>query len=194
MHSDDSSGVPNGADSGAKPPVKAFAPLTPERKATFLRVLSETGSVAAASSAATPWAKDRHGGSSTFYDAMRRDPGFAEAFQAAKEQALATLEQEAYRRAMEPTARPVFSKGELVGQELKYDNNLLLRVLGRLSPDWQQRAQIEHSGSIEHAILAIRPTDVFLLSEDKRDKLLELLDEIADLQPDEEDEDSRIPS
>lgn len=85
--------------------------LTDERRRIFLETLAKTDSPTAASAAATPWAAAGTCGTSTFYDEQKRNAEFAAAWRAAEEQALATVESELMRRALEPTTRPVCNGG-----------------------------------------------------------------------------------
>ena len=75
--------------------MSARRPLDDRRKAIFLRVLAETGSVSAASAAATPHSdggKEAYrAGYRTFLDETRRDPDFAQAVAEAKQHALGEL-------------------------------------------------------------------------------------------------------
>ncbi|MFO1209594.1 MAG: hypothetical protein U1E40_10280 [Amaricoccus sp.] len=157
--------------------------LTPARKATFLKVLAETGSAPAAARAASPHATGKRAAIRSFTDLRDRDPEFAAAWEDAMAAALGRVENEVMRRAMEPTYRPIFSKGELVGQEPVYDNKLLLAVARKLNPDeWSEKRQVEMSGSVEHrhGHIYLSMSDIHLLAPDRADQLLDLLGEIAD--------------
>lgn len=163
------------------------ARLTEARKRTFLRVLSETGSVPAAARAASPHSKGLRAASSTFHQERARNPEFAQAWAEAEEAALARVEAEIMRRAMTPTRRPVFSKGELVGHTEEYDNRLLVTLARRLNPEaWSERSRVEHSGTVEHqhahrhTVVSLSADDLWLLPDDRRDALLGLLGELAD--------------
>ncbi len=114
---------------------------------------------------------------------------FAMAWAEAEAAALAKVEAEVMRRAMTPTRRPVFSKGELVGHTEEYDNRLLVTLARRLNPEaWSERQRVEHSGEVghahRHALIALTADDVWLLSEDRRDLLLDLLGELASAKED----------
>lgn len=159
-------------------------PLTERRKRVFLDTLAETGSTTAAAQAATPWATHRMGGLSTFKDEARRDPEFADAWERAEAAALARVESEIMRRAMTPTLRPVFSRGELQGHVEEFDNRLLLAVARRLNPEaWSERQRIEQSGRIEHvhahAVAQLAPRDLLYLAPEARKTFLGLLEQIA---------------
>ena len=165
--------------------VRGYQPLTEARKATFLKVLAETGSPPAAARAASPHSTGKRAAIRTFTDLRNRDPEFAAAWEDSMATALGRVENEIMRRAMEPTYRPIFSKGELVGQEPIYDNKLLLAVARKLNPDeWSEKRQVEMSGSVDHTHrhghIYLSMSDIHLLAPDRADQLLDLLGEIAD--------------
>ena len=168
-------------------PVKRYRlPLTPLRKETFINALAETGSMTAAARAASGGnAKGPHYGLQTFYDEMRRDPNFAHAVELAKAEALGKVEAEIMRRAVQGYSRPVFQKGQLVGHEPVYSDNLLLRLAERLSPnDWSKREKLEHSGMLQNrqgmVMLEITPEDVLLLNHQAQHQFVGLLQQIRD--------------
>ena len=131
-------------------------PLTQERVDMFLEVLAETGSKTAAARAASPGLTGSRAGYSTFRHEWERDPAFKEAVDAAYDSYLGKLNHEIHNRAFTPTSRPIFSNGERVGEELKYDNQLLIRVAKRHEPDkWGDRQQVEHTGQINCGVMVI---------------------------------------
>jgi hypothetical protein len=174
--------------------------LTDARKKTFLKVLAETGSPTAAASAATPWSKHRQGGLASFRDEARRDVEFAAAWERAQQKALAAVEQEIVRRAMQPPRRAVWHKGELVGwtEDRNSSDKLLLRLAARLDPQWRERTTVDQNVQVQATVFAITPQDVLLLAEDERDLLVNLLDKIANIrgeqEEDNEDEAPRLPA
>ncbi len=159
-------------------------PLTKNRKKKFLEVLAETGSMTAAARASSGvHIKGPHYGLQTFYDEMRRDPNFAYAVELAKTEALGKVEAEIMRRGVEGYLRPIFQKGELVGHEPVYSDNLLLRLAERLHPqEWSKREKHEHSGMVPHqngfVMLEIIPDDVLLLQPKAQNQLVTLLQQI----------------
>lgn len=169
----------------AKPPIDA------ERRATYLRVLSETGSHVEAARCATP-----HGtsatkpGYTTFMRLRRTDPEFAQACEDARAVALAAIESEIKRRAFNPPQRPVFDDGRVVGwvEDRRSSDNLLLRLAERIEPEWAQRRSHEVSGRIDHTHAAaahpfafvLTPENIALLSAERRDALVDILSELAD--------------
>lgn len=155
------------------------------RKETFLAVLAETGSMAAAAAAATPHGYGPRQGYATFYQLIKRDPEFAAAVEEAKNAALGHVEAEIRRRAFTPTKRPVFSKGELVGEfeDHRDANQLLLRLAERLDPSsWAQNKKVQVDGKIAHthtAVASLTLEHLDLLDEGERNLLIDLLDKIA---------------
>jgi hypothetical protein len=119
-------------------------------------VLTEIGSVTAAAAAATPWSKTKASAYSTFQKEIKQNPEFAEAVKEAKAIFLGAMNTEIVRRAMEPTERPIVSQGEVVATELKYDNNLLLRLAQRHQPDkWGTKQEVKHTGQINHGVMVV---------------------------------------
>ena len=157
-------------------------PLTEERKTIFLKTLAATGSAIAAASAATPWSTHPAGGINTFRDEARRDPEFAAAWQRAQEQALAEVEQEIYRRAMNPPERPVWHQGEVKGfvEDRNSADKLLLRLAARLDPAWREHTSIEQSVTVQASVLNIMPQDILRLAREEQEMFVELLRKIAD--------------
>lgn len=160
-------------------------PMTDQRKAVFLKTLAETGSVAAACRAASPHSEYGRAAKSTFNDLRRKDPEFAQAWDDAVSDALAEVESELMRRAMEPAKSPVTDRsGRVVGfrEDRLSSDRLLLRIASRLDPEaWaERRRQDTHvTGEIQHnAHLMLKPADVLLLDEPDRAKLIELLETI----------------
>jgi hypothetical protein len=157
-------------------------PLTEERKALFLKTLAATGSAIAAASAATPWSTHPAGGVNTFRDEARRDPEFAAAWQRAQEQALAEVEQEIYRRAMNPPERPVWHQGQVKGfvEDRNSSDKLLLRLAARLDPAWREHTSIEQSVTVQASVLNIMPQDILLLTRMEQELFVDLLRKIAE--------------
>lgn len=179
-------GARPGAPVGRKPgmPV-ANAAMTDERKAVFLSELSKHGIVSAAARVASPHA---HGTCApSFYILRRNEPEFAAAWDDAIEQATGSVELELHRRAVEGYEEPVYQKGELVGTVTKYSDRLLeIRAKALMPNKYIERRAVELSANLNvtqelyggHA-LTLKPEDVLLLDEDKRQLLLGLLTDIA---------------
>lgn len=167
--------------------------MTPERKQIFLRELRRHGIVRAAARAASPATDSPTACSSSFYRARNMDPEFAADWDNALAEAAADVELEIHRRAVEGYEEPVYQRGELVGTITRYSDRLLeLRAKG-LMPDRYavERKDVRLQGKIEHdhqhraVLLELRPEDVILLSVDKRETFLGLLEEIAEAKGDE---------
>lgn len=168
-----------------KPPGPKYGAyrITDVRRQTFLKVLSETGSFAAASRAASPHSKDRHGAASTFKQLMQRDPEFNADVEEARSQALGRLEAECVRRAVEGVQRPIYQRGELVGHEQVHSDGLLMFALRALDPaKYNEKRQVEVKGDVTHRVvgLLISPQDLLSLNKDDRSDLERILEKIAD--------------
>lgn len=87
----------------------------------------------------------------------RHDPEFVEQYDQALQDYIASLKQEAHRRAVYGwKERPVIDKdGNVVGEVRKYSDTLLLALLKRHDHEFRERvdvnAKTEHSGKVEHA-------------------------------------------
>lgn len=164
-------------------PKFGLVPITEERKATFLKVLADTGSIYAAARAATPHSRNRQGGYSTFRHLAARDPEFNAAVAEAKAHALGRLEAEMVRRAVEGTPRPIYQQGQLVGYETQHSDNLLMFALRALAPaTYNDKRQVEIKGDLNHRHvgLMITPTDLLVLDGADRVALERILEKIAD--------------
>lgn len=175
-------GAPVGRKRGDRVPMAA---LTEERKEVFLSELRRHGIVSAAARAASPHAKGTCAPS--FYILRKNNPEFAAAWDDAIEQATGSVELEIHRRAVEGYDEPVYQKGELVGTVTKYSDRLLeLRAKALMPNKYIERRAVELSANLNvtqelyggHA-LTLKPEDVLLLDEGKRQQLLGLLTEIA---------------
>lgn len=187
------------ATSKSKPPGPKYGAyrVTDVRRETFLKVLSETGSFAAAARAASPHSKDRHGGASTFKQLMQRDPDFAAAVEDARSQALGRLETECVRRAVEGVRRPIYQKGELVGYEDVHSDGLLMFALRALDPDkYNEKRQVELKGDVTHRVvgLMISPQDLLALNDDDRAALERIVGKIADARGEKEEQPAALPA
>src|SRR6516225_7362240 len=98
---------------------KRLHTITAQVKAAFVRSLSDCGNVRAA-------AQQVGFAATCLYDHRRRDPAFAEAWDAAMETAMETvLEPEAIRRAVDGVDKPVYHQGQQVGTVREYSDTLL---------------------------------------------------------------------
>jgi hypothetical protein len=108
-------------------------PITPERKALFLKVLRETGSVRAAARAATPWATSIQPVSG-FYDAREVDEEFARAWEESLDDFRGALEQELLRRAVDGYEETRTDHAGRVTTTLKYSDGILMFMARRHMP------------------------------------------------------------
>lgn len=96
-------------------------------KKAFLAAFKETASITVAARSAGV-RREQH------YKWMA-DPGYAADFDAAREEAIQTLEDEAVRRARNGTQRPVFYQGEECGLVYEYSDSLLMFLLRSWKPE-----------------------------------------------------------
>lgn len=165
----------------------ASRPVTDERKQIFLAELRRHGIIRAAARAASPHSESD--AVASFYWHRKNDLEFAAAWDAALGEAVANVELEIHRRAVEGWEEPVYQKGELVGTVTKYSDRLLeLRARGLMPEKYAvERRDVKVSGGLKHqhehhhdgAVLTIKPEDVLLLPEEERETLLFLLGNIA---------------
>lgn len=72
---------------------------------------------------------------------------FAAQMQEAESEALEHLEYEAYRRAHDGTAKPVFYQGQPCGTVQEYSDTLMIVLLKARAPEkYRENAKVEHSG------------------------------------------------
>lgn len=98
------------------------------KKRAFLAAYAECGTVTRAAEIAGI-------NRTTHYDWVREDPLYSKACDAAYEHAAERLEQEARRRAVEGTEKPVFYQGEVCGTVTEYSDTLLMFLLKGAKPD-----------------------------------------------------------
>lgn len=97
------------------------------KQAAFLAAYAEVGNVTQAAEISKVARRNHYNWLS--------DPEYAEAFQAAEQQACDRLEQEARRRAVEGVEEPVFHRGEKCGVVRKYSDTLLIFLLKGAMPE-----------------------------------------------------------
>jgi hypothetical protein len=109
----------------------------------------------------------------TVYKWKAGDPAFADAFADAEIESVEHLENEAYRRAVEGTDKPVYQGGALVGTIREYSDTLLTLLLKARAPHkYRERASVEHSGP-DGGPIPYRP-DLSRLSDEELDALARL--------------------
>ena len=126
------------SDPPAPIPVPAFTPAqlrrrhdgwTRERQIAFIEALAETGIVEEACR--------RVGMSDSSAYALRSRPcgmAFRKAWEAALDYSLHRIEEEAFVRSRQGVARPIFYKGEQVGERRHYDERLTMFLLRSRRP------------------------------------------------------------
>ena len=121
---------------------------TAEKRAAFLSALEETANVKlSCEQSGLP--------RQTAYDWRRADGQFAEAWEAALDIGTDALEDEAVRRAMQGTDKPVYYQGDECGTVREYSDTLLIFMLKARRPDrFKDRSHHELTGKdggpIEH--------------------------------------------
>lgn len=128
------------------------------KKAAFLAAYAECGNV-------THAAKLAKCSRSQVYEWLRDDQGFSNSFDEAGEQAVELMEQEARRRAVNGTTRPIYQGGVKVGAIREYSDTLLIFLLKAARPE-KYRERFDHGGkvAVEHSG-AVRVTVEDLLNE-----------------------------
>lgn len=83
---------------------------------------------------------------SAAYKHRQRHPSFAEKWDAALQDGIRAAEDEAWRRAVHGTVKPVFHKGKRCGSIREFDNNLLLKMLAAHKPEvYSERLRVEQT-------------------------------------------------
>lgn len=166
--------------------------MSPERKNAFLAALRESGGImATACRAASPHSPRLNASGtpacwSSFRAAMERDPSFNASVQEVLEQCRDDVEAEIHRRGQLGWTEPVFQKGERVLDHdgtpaviRKFSDNLLLARARALMPSrYNEKRQVEHTGTIMHGAaghLQITSADLVALNEPQRDQLSGIL-------------------
>jgi hypothetical protein len=106
---------------------------TAARQMAFIAALARTGCVRDA-------AREAGISSTSAYRYRKRDPGFADAWDAALVEARPALERSAYQRAVEGIDDPIVSGGKVIGTRKKYSDPLLKVLLDR--DDVKRRQQL----------------------------------------------------
>jgi len=101
--------------------------LKPKQRA-FLVAYIETGNI-------TKAARMAHMSRTNHYEWLKESEDYKEAFAQAEEAVADRLEEEAWRRAVEGTVKPVFYKGQQVGGIREYSDTLLIFLLNGMRPE-----------------------------------------------------------
>ena len=113
---------------------------TKEKDEKFFATLAKLGTVGAACQAA------RYS-RATVYRWRKEDEEFRRRWDEADEQYVELMEHEADRRAVKGTSRPVFYKGEKVGQVREYSDTLLMFRLKAKRPGvYRENSSVELTG------------------------------------------------
>lgn len=108
------------------------------RQAAFLAALARTGRISRAASA-VPMARDLH------YRWVRDDPQYKALFEEVMARAADAWEDEAARRAVEGTVKPVYWRGQRCGGIREYSDGLLQFLLKGARPEkYRERVTTEH--------------------------------------------------
>lgn len=102
--------------------------LTTDTRDDFLKTLAATGNVSLAAEAA---GMSRQ----ALYRLRAADDAFAQAWAEALEEAVDALDAEARRRAVEGSCRPVFYRGQVVGEMRHYSDTMLMFLLRAHRPE-----------------------------------------------------------
>jgi len=159
--------------------------ITDARKQKFLDALASSGSWTVACKASGPKNHpSRRPGYNSWLELSKKDPVFAQAVAQAKNDALASVEKTLYDHATCGTTKDVFHNGRIVGTQVEWDHQLLLRVAGKLDSSWHNKEKIEHSGSIsadDPGMLVVSAADVLLLPEADQKQLIDIVTRLGDL-------------
>jgi hypothetical protein len=127
--------------------------VTPQRKQKFLDALADTANVTAAAKASKVTRK-------TWYEHRTKDAAFAEAWDAALELGIDSLEDEAVRRGRDGYLKPVYQGGRRVGTVREYSDTLLIFMLKSRRPDkFKERSAHEITGKDGKPIAVASPLD-----------------------------------
>lgn len=134
-------------------PSQNLTPYAPTLwEAGFLTALSKCGNVSAACRTAKI---DRR----SAYDRRAAHPEFKTLWEEALEGYADSLEDEAHRRAVTGTLKPVYQRGEKVGTIREYSDTLLVLLLKAARPEkYRERTDITSDG--EQLIIAVTKMDV----------------------------------
>ncbi|MEM8835107.1 MAG: hypothetical protein AAGD00_04725 [Planctomycetota bacterium] len=175
-----------------------------ERREAFLTALRTglVGPVEAARRASPHLAEstNEQAGYSAFRRLRENDPRFAAEWDRAlvegREMLQAQLQELALDWVVNPSRRPVFEDGKVVGwvEDRNAAAKVLLRMLAKIDPTWSERRQLEHSGGVNHdhrhvhahvevdsaSTLKIDASHLHLLGEEKADQLVALVAELRE--------------
>lgn len=117
-----------------------FTEIDSVKKRKFLNAFAQYGGILRA---------EEHSGVTrqSHYHWLKEDPEYAKAFKEAFEMAGDMLENEAFRRAHDGVAKPVYQGKKLVGHVQEYSDTLLIFLLKGLRPEkYRDRLQVDVTG------------------------------------------------
>lgn len=117
----------------------------PDWPLVFLAHLARTGNVQASCDRAKI-------GRRTAYDRREGDPEFRSAWEDAERIAVEVLEEEARRRAVDGTLRPVFHQGAKCGAVREYSDTLLIFLLKARDPKYREAGRLQVAGDPNNPI------------------------------------------
>ena len=109
--------------------------LTAKKRERFIEVLSESANVTLAAQAIGM-------ARAYMYEVREQDPAFAALWDDALQMAADAMEQEAWRRAMQGTDKPVFYQGVECGHIKEYSDTLLMFRLKAIRPEQYRDNQV----------------------------------------------------
>lgn len=109
--------------------LNARSVLSEKKKEKFLELLAQTGRITEAAKAVG------YLDTTYLHKLRRKDEEFAKAWDLAIQAAADALEDEVMRRAQDGVAKPVFYKGEIVGYEQVYSDQLAMFMLRGMRPE-----------------------------------------------------------
>lgn len=124
--------------------------LTPKKRQEFVNHLREMGGNVSRACAAINISRQ------SFYELRKRDESFAAAWEEAVEYGLDELEQEARRRALHGTEKPVFYRGAECGVIREYSDTLMIFLLKGGRPE-KYRERVEHAGHVGVTVVRVPP-------------------------------------
>jgi AcrR family transcriptional regulator len=122
---------------------------TAEKRGKFLSELRQGASIARAAAAVGV-------SRSTVYEYRSTDEAFATEWDQAVEDGTDTIEDEAYRRAVEGVDEPVFYKGDEVGHVRKYSDTLLIVLLKARRPEKYLDRSRQEVGGVNGGAITIQ--------------------------------------
>lgn len=150
-------------------PIAHYTEWTAEKAAQFLEFLAGGHTAAHA-------ARKCRVSRSSAYKHREADEEFARAWQDAEAAGTEVMEEEAHRRAVDGTLKPVYQQGQKVGTIREYSDTLLIFLLkGRKPGTYRDNATVKHEGEVgvKHSL------DLGALTDDDLDSLEGIVGRLA---------------